>query len=609
MSLKLKLTALISLLVLILVLIVSGLYLHSFVVQTLTADQQIGYAIYEATYGRAHDLLASTRIPRYIDPKNTAEVEVYYQVQLSEDSSLRSLMLSSVSSFPSVEYVAITNTRGMVVAHNAPSMIGQPLPTASTLSQLLDAGFIRQLRLIYGAPGVYQVVFPLQLDQRPFCNVQIGISTVLLGNQVKERIKRELVLGAWLIVLATLTAALLSFRILRPLKTISQSVDRLARGEFSAPVKLQREDEWGALSGKLDLLGEQIRGDKATYLALRDNLDQLFANLVDGLMLFDQSDRLVLATASASRFLGIPTERLVHKPASEVFAGPGPLNELLRRAFQRRISLVAHPVNLQDNSEISRAAVSTHFVSEQGRQVASLVTLRDAGTRAQLQDQIGITTKLAAVGRLTSGVAHEVKNPLNAMILQVEILKAKLGEQDRGVDPQLKVLSEEIRRLDRVVKTFLDFTRPLEIRRSSIEVREVVREVFTLAEPHARKSNVRLVLEPNGDVPAVHADRDLIKQALLNVVLNGCQAMPEGGELRVAFHPRPGMLDLEVIDQGVGIPDQEHQKIFSLFHTTKPGGTGIGLAMAYRIVELHEGSIQFRSEVNHGTTFRISLPA
>jgi signal transduction histidine kinase len=265
-------------------------------------------------------------------------------------------------------------------------------------------------------------------------------------------------------------------------------------------------------------------------------------------------------------------------------------------------------VELAEEAEIPRVAVSVQFVEAAKERVGSLVTLRDASTRARLEDQLDITAKLAALGRLTSGVAHEVKNPLNAMVLQLEILKSKLQEQGEHVKPQLDILGEEIRRLDRVVKTFLDFNRPLELRPAETDLESLIREVFTLAEPHARQNSVRLLLQADGALPRLLLDRDLMKQALLNLVLNGCQAMPAGGELRVTPHTLPHCVELEIADQGVGIPPEARQKIFLLYFTTKPGGSGVGLAMVYRIIQLHNGSIDFTSEVSRGTTFRISLP-
>jgi signal transduction histidine kinase len=253
-------------------------------------------------------------------------------------------------------------------------------------------------------------------------------------------------------------------------------------------------------------------------------------------------------------------------------------------------------------------AVNAQFVGEGDQRVGCLVTLRDTGRRAEIQDQIDATTKLAALGRLMSGVAHEVKNPLNAMVLQLEVLKARLGEQNEKVQPQVDILAEEIRRLDRVVKTFLDFTRPVEIRPVETEIEPLVREVFALAEPQARTNRVQLLFVRDGAPPPLRVDRDLIKQALLNLVLNGCQAMPQGGELKVIPRVAANAVELEISDSGVGIPPEAQKKIFTLFYTTKPGGTGIGLAMAFRIVQLHNGSIEFTSELSRGTTFRVTLP-
>ena len=607
-SLKIKLTALISLLVLLVVLATSALYLINSVRQTLEGIQQVGAYIRDETYSRARAVVAATRIPSYIDTSDFSEMRTFIQVRLSQDAGLRSLMQSAVAYSPVIDYVALTNTRGMVLAHDDPTLIGGRIAPVPPLSQLLDAPLNRQLRLIYGAPQVYEVVLPLEMQHRRFCDVRVGVSTVFLGAQVTPQLKESLMLAALVIILATLTAGLLSFRVLRPLKAISQSVDRMARGEFTKPVKVRREDEWGILSSKLNLLGEQMRGEKAAYLALQENLDQILANLADGLLLFDGDDRLMLATPSVSRFLGLPAEQLMRSRAAKVFSGEDPLNKSLREAFQDRRSLAGVTLDLPGNLATPHVSITTHFIRENGHQVASLVTLRDAGTRAQLEDQIGLTTKLAAVGRLTSGVAHEVKNPLNAMILQVEILKSKLNGQDEAVKPQLDILAQEIQRLDRVVKTFLDFARPIEIRRTQTDVTSLVREVFTLAAPQAEKCNVKLILESNGVLSCLPVDPDLIKQALLNLVLNGCQAMPQGGELHVKPRAGPKMVELEIVDQGIGIPEEARDRIFSLYYTTKPGGSGIGLAMAYRIIQLHDGIIHFSSEINRGTTFRVSLP-
>jgi len=336
-------------------------------------------------------------------------------------------------------------------------------------------------------------------------------------------------------------------------------------------------------------------------------LDQMLANLADGLMFFDQQDRLMLATPVVQRFLSKPVGEILRQTPAEIFSAGDELHQLLRAAFADRNPINAQTVAGTGGSEIGRVAVSVAFVEEQGAPVASLVTLRDAEMRAEFENQIDMAAKLAALGRLTAGVAHEVRNPLNAMVLQLEVLKAKLGDRGKEVMPHLDILGSEVRRLDRVVRTFLDFTRPVELRPTETDLQALVEEVFRAAEPEADRHRVRLVLERNGGAKA-RVDRDLMKQALLNLVLNGCQAMPSGGELRVSSRERRHQVELEVADQGVGIPPEARSRIFSLYYTTKPSGTGVGLAMSYRIVQLHNGSIDFSSEVQRGTTFRLTLP-
>jgi signal transduction histidine kinase len=608
LSLKAKLTALITLLVLLVVVVTSTVYISNLTHQALREVLTKGdYVAHEVSH-QAGAALAGCRMPEGESPQNLEALRGFVRTCLSSDPGLASLMESAIGYLPAIDYAAITETDLTVLVHSNPEEFGRRLTPAPRYTQLMQAGMLRQLRAVYGPPKVYEVILPLALGAQPLGDVRVGVSTVLLRGEISPNLHAALLLALTAIVFATLSAGVVSFLVVRPLETISQSVDLMARGEFSGPVTLNRRDEWGILSSKLHLLGEQMRGEKAAFVRLQENLDHIFSNLSDGLLLFDQQDRLVLATPAAVRFLGAGIQTTAQRPAMEVFSQATPLNQLLREAFQTRQSLLWKTLELPGKPS-TRIAVNAQFVGAGDQRVGCLVTLRDTGSRAEIQNQIDTTTKLAAIGRLMSGVAHEVKNPLNAMVLQLEVLKARLGEEGDKVQPQVKILGEEIRRLDRVVKTFLDFTRPVEIHPVDTEIAPLVREVFALAEPQARKNNVFLIFAGDGVTAPLHADRDLIKQALLNLVLNGCQAMPQGGKLTITPHALPSAVELEIRDSGVGIPPEAQNRIFSLFYTTKPGGTGVGLAMAFRVVQLHNGTIDFTSEVNRGTTFRVTLPA
>ncbi len=608
LSLKAKLTALISFLVWTVVLAISTLYLSSLTRQALAEVEGRGQYVANEVYHHARTVLAEGRMPPGSDPADPAELRRFVQTTLAGDHGLKSLIESAIGYAPTIYYVTITDSTQVVMVHNDPEEIGRVFVPASPFGRLVRAGLVDQLQVIYGPPREYELVLPLDMGGRPLGDIRVGVSTLFLRNQVTPELRTALLLSGLAILLATVSAGLLSFRLLRPLETISQSVEQMTRGEFLTQLRLNRKDEWGVLSSRLNLLGEQIRGEKAAFVALKDNLDQLLADLTDGLMLFDKQDRLVLATPAVARFLNRHLDMAKPLRAQDVFAADTGLDHLLREAFRARRSLPWQLVETGGESEIPRVIASIQFVEAEGERVGSLVTLRDATTRAELEKEIDVATKLAALGRLTSGVAHEVRNPLNAMVLQLELLKSKLQDQGEHVKPQLEILSAEIRRLDRVVRTFLDFTRPMEIRPVETDLPALIREVFTLAEPQARQNSVRLLLEPDGSLPPVRVDRDLVKQALLNLVLNGCQAMPSGGELKVKHQAFPTHVELEITDQGVGIPSEARKNIFSLYFSTKPGGSGMGLAMTYRIIQLHNGSIDFSSEVNQGTTFRVSLP-
>ena len=234
--------------------------------------------------------------------------------------------------------------------------------------------------------------------------------------------------------------------------------------------------------------------------------------------------------------------------------------------------------------------------------------MRDAESVHRIENEIELSRRLAAIGRLTSGVAHEVKNPINSIVVHLEVLREKLLQVDPETKRHMDVIGSEIHRLDRVVKTLIDFTRPVELKLSEIDLRLIVDDVVALAAPEAERQGVNISATLDSAPLTAHVDADLIKQALLNVVLNGVQAMPRGGPLTVTADRIGETARIIVEDQGEGIPPEVRDKIYNLYFTTKKSGSGIGLAMTYRVMQLHNGALDFDSEPGHGTTFRMLLP-
>ena len=180
--------------------------------------------------------------------------------------------------------------------------------------------------------------------------------------------------------------------------------------------------------------------------------------------------------------------------------------------------------------------------------------------------------------------------------MHLELLKNKLSGEHAPATRHLEVIDAEIHRLDRVVQTLVDFSRPVELKLQEQDLRKVIGDVLALADEELSMRNVRLEGRLPGHPLMVNVDADLLKQAAINVILNGGQAMPNGGALRVTLEEDRKMAVLRIADEGTGIPPEIREKIFDLYFTTKSGGSGIGLAMTYRILQLHHGSVDVQSQ-------------
>jgi len=193
------------------------------------------------------------------------------------------------------------------------------------------------------------------------------------------------------------------------------------------------------------------------------------------------------------------------------------------------------------------------------------------------------------------------------MRLWLEVLKANMPVSP---EPQqaVKMLDSEIDRLDRAVKTFLNFTRPLEVQLEETDVRALLEEIIDAAKPAIVKAGLDLRVNLPDEFPMLLLDRQLIHQAVLNLLINATDFTSRGGRVTLSLQRGVDSAVISVADTGKGIAPEEQKKIFQLFHTTRPGGTGIGLANAFRFVQLHNGQIEFESEPGRGTIFRIELP-
>jgi len=463
----------------------------------------------------------------------------------------------------------------------------------------------RQLALVYSPATVYDVTSPLLLNGLPFGTIRIGVSTVFLRSEIEPRLLRAVYFSIASIFASFLLAAGVSNLALGPLREISRNLDSVSSGTTEAISADESEhDELGLVTLKIANLGRQMRDSKEIFSALKDNVDQLMSKLQDGLMLFTRDSRVVLVSAPVERFLGRPRGELLGRTAKDVFSGNTALGTSVREAFERK-----RPLSGEFIAAAGRhVQVSLDFVHEKDTQIGALLIMRDTESVRRIGDEIEMSRRLSASGRVTGGVAHEVKNPINSIVLHLQLLQNKLTLLDPDTRRHMDIIGSEIHRLDRVVQTLVDFMRARQLHLVGMDFRDLLEEVAMLAAPDAEQHSVTITRDlPNEPLP-IKADLDFMKQALLNVVINGIQAMPQGGELAIAAHREENAAVAEVRDRGMGIAQDVQDKIFELYFTTKKEGNGIGLAQTYQILQWHYGSVEFNSREGEGTTFRFRLP-
>jgi signal transduction histidine kinase len=432
---------------------------------------------------------------------------IVYQI-LSTDPGIQAMLVRDMALSDYFVEINVAASSGEVLASSNPDRVGGSLvPLRDFSAWKKDPEPVRLWDLIWHRRD-YQFLRnanALEGEAGPLYQVQVVVSSVLMRLALLQELQRLAVVSGLALLVTLLVTVLATNRVLRPVKRIEETIDRIAQGKHSQQqVSRAVAKEFAIVESKLNLLGQQFRGAREHAGELRLNVDKLLESMAS---------------------------------------------------------------------------------------------------------QLDVASRLAAISKLTSGVAHEIKNPLNAIALRLDLLRAKWGEPDEEVSRELDILSKEVLRLDRVVKTFLDFSRPVEVHFQEADLCALAKEIVDLMAPQAHLARITLELETPPEPVRLRADPDMLKQAILNLVANAMEAMKSGGDLRLKVDHPDGLVLLEVADSGPGIPTELRDKVFQLYFTTKTRGSGIGLAMTYRAVQLHNGTIGFTSEVGRGTTFRLQFPS
>ncbi len=529
---------------------------------------------------------------------------------LAEDRSLSALLASSEAFAKGIVYARVETISGGFIA-------GSP-HEADEIARLnpepFNALFARSSRWWWPLPRlralasgrVYEIREQVTVNERPAAVIRVGLSTGLIARDVRRGVVKIAVLAAVVMALALGGAFLFGALLLKPVAVISAGLERLAAGGELADVAVDSQDELWALAEKFNVLAERVQSERAQWEGERGQLMKAFRSAADAVLLVGGDGLVLFSNEEGYSPLGLPASEVARgRPLASLLGQEHPLVRLVREGSARGAEV--REVGLEDGGAgggpVHLMASVFPLANYSGAPVLAIV--RDLKTAQELENVVDDSGRLARVGGLISGVVHQIRNLLNSMTLELEMLSQEAGKS-RPVDERIRSVREEMHRLDEAIVALMRFMRPERLKIEAVEPGDLLGELTRDIQQSAAVLDWRL----DSNCPPIMADRLLLREACRNVLRNAVEAMPNGGILTLSSRvEKDGFVVLSITDTGEGIPSEILDHVFELYYTTKKGGSGVGLSLALRAVDLLGGTMKIESQVGKGSTVFIRMPA
>ncbi len=355
-------------------------------------------------------------------------------------------------------------------------------------------------------------------------------------------------------------------------------------------------------------LVQGYRSARTSLSRIRAFSDNLVENMPIGLLAIDGDGNVSSFNQTAESVLQLSADEILGRKADQVL--PQQLRALIDK-LKPEVKIIEKEIDcpVKDGNHIPLEAIATLLEEEDGTFGGYAILFRDLSEIKRLRTEIDRSQRLASIGRLAAGIAHEIRNPLSSIKGFATYFKERY--KDVPEDQKIaEIMVQEVERLNRVIGQLLEFARPMNIRLKPTSMRILIQHSLKMIGGQAGEKNIKINPEISLEMDEALIDPDRINQVLLNLYLNAIEAMDDGGTLSVRlFGDDPGRVKIEISDTGVGIQKKDLEKIFDPYFTTKPSGTGLGLAIVHRIIEAHNGEVNVKSEQGKGTTVSIILPA
>jgi PAS domain S-box-containing protein len=535
-----------------------------------------------------------------------------------------------------VRYAIILDGEGRVAAHSArPDRVGVVLPGDVDRRAAASLDPVVQETRVDTGEVLDEFAVPVLVGQQKWGTVRVGLSR----QRAEALIRRTRLELGGLTVLTLLLggsgAALVARRISRPVQQLAEGAAAISRGELDLRFEPTTDDEIGRLAVAFNHMTSQLRQQRAalesTNAELRRRLeevadlktytDNILASLTNGIVTVDLDGRVVTLNPAAEMLTGFFAGEVMGRYCTEVFEKTPELAEILMETIASRAATpgLAATLHRRNGRTVPVEISAAPLKGGEGKDLGVIAAIRDLTVVRELEGRLRRSDRLAALGSLAAGLAHEIKNPLTSLLTFSRHLTRRFDDEQFRAKFQ-SVVPRELERINGIVERLLELARPTPLSFSAVRLPALLERVVELYAEEMDTRAVEVTRDYARDLPVVWVDAEAVYQAFVNLVRNALDAMPGGGRLtlrvvwsdeddvvRAGRQPRARRVRVEIQDSGPGISTDNADRVFNPFFTTKVGGTGLGLALTHKIVEDHGGTIDFRNGRAGGTVFRIVL--
>ena len=554
-----------------------------------------------------------------VESGNVVAAEVFEQVRtvlahthgnpasgLRTDPNLAACIQSVRAFATGIVFIDITGANGEpIVGERQGSAVFATAPSIDVLRSAEQLPLPFQLVRALWQGHDYMLQRQVLLNSHPFAVIRVGVSTALIADEVHKLVWAMLGVSIAAIIIAASAGAAIGGFLSRSVVAIATGVEQLTRGGEDVKLAVGGRDELGSLAEKFNRLSRQVLSERTRWENERGGLFKVLRTMTDGIILLDADRTILFANGEAHSRLGLAVNGSDGRLLPTILGRSHPLVRMVDGALATGTEAHDVAIEMMDAEQRPVPCLISIFPLSRGREAAGLlVSLRDLKPMAEIETVVEYSSHLARLGGLISGVAHQIRKPLNVLAIRLEWLRED-AEQGGRLAPHIESIRYEIHRLDRVVDGLLRFMRPDHLEYSELSPADLLTE----AGAQVSSSTIKVDYQIDETLPTLDGDLSLLTEAFRNIFQNAAEAMPNGGTITVKASYRGGaFIDVRIADRGRGIEREQFGRVFDLYFTTKPGGTGLGLSLALRAIDLHHGTIEIDSEIGLGTTVSIRLP-